>query len=233
MMEEELEEITKEWSAALLIPVDLAEISDINNLEDMKDTPRPSKTKKTAEVQDLSSASVKTTSMSPEQGGDGKEIDGTKSEERKGEVTVPKDEEDPLKKRKVSPPKPSSQKRSKAPITKMQTILTSDDFNFIISALNNALLEIAEKKEAKYEEMYNRIKVELQGVQQALQSSRAVPTASLPLGTLELGNKATQLHWLTDTVEAHLRRAQEETTQATQTLVQVHGVLVEQHQSYK
>jgi hypothetical protein len=53
----------------------------------------------------------------------------------------------------------------------MQTVLTSDDFNFIIAALNDASLEIAEKQEAKQEEMYNRIEVELQGVQQALQSS--------------------------------------------------------------
>jgi hypothetical protein len=47
----------------------------------------------------------------------------------------------------------------------MQTVLTSDDFNFIITALNDALLEIVEKKEAKQEDMYNRIEVELQGVQ--------------------------------------------------------------------
>jgi hypothetical protein len=69
---------------------------------------------------------------------------------------------------KVSPSKPSSQKRSKAPITKMQTILTYDYFNFIIAALNDASLEIEEKKEANHEEMYNIMEVDLQGVQQAL-----------------------------------------------------------------
>jgi hypothetical protein len=53
-------------------------------------------------------------------------------------------------------------------MTKMQTTLTSDDFYFIVAALNDALLEIAEKQEAQQEEIYNRIKVELQGVQQAL-----------------------------------------------------------------
>jgi hypothetical protein len=47
----------------------------------------------------------------------------------------------------------------------MQTVLTSDDFNFIIASLNDASLEITEKKEAKKEEMYNKIEVELQGVQ--------------------------------------------------------------------
>jgi DNA-binding protein YbaB len=46
-------------------------------------------------------------------------------------------------------------------MTKMQTVLTSDDFDFIIAALNDASLEIAEKQEAKQEEMYDRIEVEL------------------------------------------------------------------------
>jgi hypothetical protein len=32
-------------------------------------------------------------------------------------------------------------------MTKMQTVLTSDDFDFIIAALNDASLEIAEKQE--------------------------------------------------------------------------------------
>jgi hypothetical protein len=106
--------------------------------------------------------------MSLEQGGDGEEIDGTEDEQRKCEVTPPRDEEDPSKKRKVSLQKTSSWKRSKSPITKMQTILTSNDFKFIIATLNDASLEIAEKQEAKQEDMYNRIEVELQGVQQSL-----------------------------------------------------------------
>jgi hypothetical protein len=44
-----------------------------------------------------------------------------------------------------------------------------------------------------------------------------------------LGDESAQLHRLDDTVEARLRRAQEETEQATQGLKQVKGVLVEQH----
>jgi hypothetical protein len=43
----------------------------------------------------------------------------------------------------------------------MQTILTSNDFNFIIAALNDASPEIVKKQEAKQEEMYNKIEVEL------------------------------------------------------------------------
>jgi hypothetical protein len=63
----------------------------------------------------------------------------------------------------------------------MKFVLTTDDFDFIIASLNDASLEIVEKQEDKQEEMYNRIKVEFQGVQQALQSSHAVFTAPLPL----------------------------------------------------
>jgi hypothetical protein len=46
-------------------------------------------------------------------------------------------------------------------VTKMQATLTPDEFNFIIAALNDASLEIMEKQEAKQEEMYDRLKVEL------------------------------------------------------------------------
>jgi hypothetical protein len=203
-----LEEITKDWSANLLIPADPTEISDIEILKTVQDTPRPNKTKKTEEVQDLRSASVNTASISPEQGGDGEEIDGTKDEHKKGEVTPPRDEEDPSKKRKVSPPPPPEAfflEKSKASMTKMQTILTSNDFDFIVAALNDASLEIIEKQEARQEEMYNRIEVKLQGVHHALQSSRIVSIAPLPLETLELGDEPSQLHQLTDTIEALLR----------------------------
>jgi hypothetical protein len=47
------------------------------------------------------------------------EINGKGSEQKKGEVTPPRDEVDPLKKRKVSSPKPSSQKKSRATLMKM------------------------------------------------------------------------------------------------------------------
>jgi hypothetical protein len=53
--------------------------------------------------------------MSPDQwGGEKVEV-----EQRPDEVTPPRDEVDPLEKRKVSPPKPSSQKKSKVSMTKM------------------------------------------------------------------------------------------------------------------
>jgi len=50
-------------------------------------------------------------------------------------------------------------------MTKMQTVLTSDEFDFLIEALQDASLEITEKQEAKQEEMYDRIETELWGVQ--------------------------------------------------------------------
>jgi hypothetical protein len=76
-----LEEITKDWSVDLLILAELAEIPDINRPKIAQDTPRPSKTKKTEEVQDLDSASVKTASISPEKGGYGEELNDKEVEQ--------------------------------------------------------------------------------------------------------------------------------------------------------
>jgi hypothetical protein len=108
LTEEDLEQITKEWSVDLLVPVDPTEISDVESPEAILDTPGPSKTKMDDEVQDIHSTSTKTTLISPVQGGDGEELGGTEVEKNKGEVTPPREEEDPSKKRKVTPPNPSS-----------------------------------------------------------------------------------------------------------------------------
>jgi hypothetical protein len=205
LMEDDLEEITKEWLADLLVPTDLAKMSDVDSPDTAQDTTRPSKIKKTKEVNDLDNASVKTASISAEQGGDGREIDGVEVEPKKGKVKPPRDEDYPSKKTKVSPPKPSSWKKVKGTMTKFETTLTSDEFDFIIATLNYASLEIAEKQEVKQEEVFSRIKDELQGVKQALQSSRVVSTAPLSAGTSELGDEPTQLHRIADTVEANLQ----------------------------
>jgi hypothetical protein len=184
------------------------------------DTPGTNRRKKTEEVQDLSSASEETASVSPGRGGDDEveETNGREDQQKQGEVTPPKDpvdEADPLKKRKVSPMKPTSRKKSRATLTKMQTVLTVDDFDFIIAAVADASQDILQKHEAKQEEMYDRIEVELRGVQQALQSSRAVSTAPPPSEEPELGDEPAQLRRLADVTEAHLRRAQAEKDQAT------------------
>jgi hypothetical protein len=46
MIEEDLEKITKGWSANLLVSADPAEMSNINSPKAAQDTPGPSKTKK-------------------------------------------------------------------------------------------------------------------------------------------------------------------------------------------
>jgi hypothetical protein len=74
LTEEDLEEITKDRSVDLLVPVDPTEISNIDSPETAHDTPGPSGAKKTEEVQEIDSASVKIASISPEKGGDGKEL---------------------------------------------------------------------------------------------------------------------------------------------------------------
>jgi hypothetical protein len=55
-----------------------------------------------------------------------------------------------------------------------------------------------------------------------------VSTVPLSSGEPELGDEPAQLRRLADAVEARLRRAQEEVEQATQTLKQVQGDIVEQ-----
>jgi hypothetical protein len=133
----------------LLVAVDPTEMSDLEIPEAMSNTPGPSNTKKDDEVQDVHSTSTNTTSISPMQGGDGEELGGTKVEKNKGKVTLPREEEDPTKKRNITPPNPSSRKKTKATQTMFKTTLTSNDFDFLITAMNDASLEIAEKKEVK------------------------------------------------------------------------------------
>jgi hypothetical protein len=75
--------------------------------------------------------------------------------------------------------------------------------------------------------VFSRIKAKLQEVQQTLKSIRAISTTPLTVGTTELGDERAQLHWIVVIVEAHLRRAQEETMQATQALAQAQGDVLE------
>ena len=65
--EEDLEEITKEWSGDFLIPAEMfdLELDNSDAAHKEHDTPGTSKRKKIEEVQDLSSASEKTASVSP------------------------------------------------------------------------------------------------------------------------------------------------------------------------
>jgi hypothetical protein len=78
-------------------------MSDLDIPETTYDTPRPNRTNKNDQVQDLSNDSENNTSVSPDRGGDDEDINGTRDEQNQGEVTLPRDEIDTLKKRKVSP----------------------------------------------------------------------------------------------------------------------------------
>ena len=62
--------------------------------------------------------------------------------------------------------------------------------------------------EAKRETMHEKIETELRGVQQALQSSRAISTSPPPLEEPKLGDEPVQLRRIDDATEACLRRAQ-------------------------
>jgi hypothetical protein len=200
----------------LLIPADPTEVSNIESPKPAQNTPGPSKTKKTKQtnkdedVQYVDNRSVRNASITLEKGGNGKDLEGV--EQRPG------DEVEIIKKRKGSPPESSSQKKSKAPMTKLKTTLTPDEFSFLIAAMNKSIEEITEKKEAKKETMYNRIEIKLQGLQQALPSSCTVSSVPLSEGTKEEGNEPVQIHQIVDMVEVHLQKAQEETAQATQAL---------------
>jgi hypothetical protein len=66
--------------------------------------------------------------------------------------------------------------------------------------------------------MFDRIGVDLKGVQQALYSSRVVSTTSLSSGGIEVGDEPTQLSRIAKLTEAHLHRVHEEKEQATKTL---------------
>jgi hypothetical protein len=77
--------------------------------------------------------------------------------------------------------------------------------------------------------MFDRIEVELKGVQQALYSSRAVSTASLSSRGIEVGDEPAQLCRLADSIEARLRWVQEEKEQATEALKQSKEEALEQH----
>jgi hypothetical protein len=137
LTEEDLEQITKEWLTSVLVPIDQVDISKIDSLEAMQDTPGPrkmNKTKKTKnpeEVQDVDSYSVKTTSITPDQEGNNDDLEEVEKQPEEGvEVT---------KKRKGSPLKSSSKNKAKVIVTKMKTMLTPDDFSFILPTLNEAI----------------------------------------------------------------------------------------------
>jgi hypothetical protein len=171
----------------------------------------------------VDSRSVRTTSVTPDEEGNDEDLEEVEQQ--------PEDEVEVLKKRKGSPSKSSIKKKAKATVTKMKTTLNPDDFSFLLVTLNEAIEEITENQEAKQQMMYDRIEVELQGVQRALQSNRVVSTAPMPEGTPEAGDESVQLHRIADLVEVRLRKEEEVTVQATQALKHAHEEIIEQRQA--
>jgi hypothetical protein len=76
--------------------------------------------------------------------------------------------------------KSTSWKKSKSRKTKLHTVLTLDEFNFIIAVVSYSLEDILQRNEAKKQTMYEKIEAELRRVQQALHFSRTVSTMSPP-----------------------------------------------------
>jgi hypothetical protein len=199
------------------------------------DTPGTNRRKNIEEVQNLSSASDETASESPGRGDndevDKEETNGKEDQQKQGEVTPPRDpvdEVDPSKKRKVSPMKPTSRKKSRASKTKLQTVLMLDDFDFIIAVVSDASQDIMQNTEAKQATMYEKIETELRGVQHRPFTPAAQYPLPPPSEEPELGDEPAQLHRIVDATEAHLRRAQEEKEQATVALKQAQQEMVEQ-----
>jgi hypothetical protein len=140
------------------------------------------------------------------------EKEGEEDKQKQGEVTPPSnplEEAETSKKRKVSPMKPTSQKNSKESKPKLQTVLTVDEFNFIIATILYASKDNLQIIEAKKESMYDIIEKNLRGVKQALHSIRAVPIVPPPPEEPELGCKPAQLYRIVDVTEAYLCRVQE------------------------
>jgi hypothetical protein len=122
-----MEEITKESPTEFLVPVEQTKLSDLDIIESPLvtrtkcDGPSSAKkNKKKEEVQDIDNASEETASDSP-RGGGGDEVnqeeEGEEDKHEKGEVTLLKEpltEAEMSKKRKISPKKPSTRKKSRA-----------------------------------------------------------------------------------------------------------------------
>jgi hypothetical protein len=79
--------------------------------------------------------------------------------------------------------------------------------------------------------MYDRIEVEIQGVQRALQSNHAVSTVPMSEGTLEVGDELVQLRRISNLFEVCLWKAEEVTTHATHALKHAHEEIIEQCQA--
>jgi len=89
-------------------------------------------------------------------------------------------------------------------------MLTEDDVDLIIAAMEDYSEDILRRYGAKQEMLYERIEKELKEIHQAIHSSHAIPTAPSSSKIAELGDEPAQLQRLADATEAQLQRVQEE-----------------------
>jgi hypothetical protein len=143
-----MEEITKEWPVEFLVPVEDTKLSNPDIIGSQSviraeyDAPSSNRKKKKEDVQEINNASVKTASDSPGDDEVSQDKEGEEDKQKQGEVTPPRDpidEAETSKKRKVSPTKPSSQKKSKASKPKLQTVLMVDDIDLIIATVSDTI----------------------------------------------------------------------------------------------
>jgi len=70
-------------------------------------------------------------------------------------------------------------------------VLTVDDLDLIIANVVVASEDILHQNKAKHETMYERIEVEMRGLEQALNSSHTMSTAPSSSKAIELGDELT------------------------------------------
>jgi glutamate synthase domain-containing protein 1 len=80
-----------------------------------------------------------------------------------------------------------------------------DDVDLIITTMEDSSEDILQRHEENQEKMYDRIEKELKDIQQAIHSSRTVPTAPSSMKIVELGDEPTELQILADATKAQLR----------------------------
>jgi hypothetical protein len=155
LIEEDMEEITKEWPEQMLVPVNHTELSGPDLIGSLVVTheeynaPNNSRKKKKEDVHEIHITSEETASDSPSEGGDDEvdkeEKEGEEDKHKKSKVTPPRnplEEEDMSKKRKVSIINPTSWKKSKSSKKKLQIVLTVDEFDFIIASVSDTSEDI-------------------------------------------------------------------------------------------
>jgi hypothetical protein len=96
-----------------------------------------------------------------------------------------------------------------------------DDIDLIIVVVLDTSEDILQGSEAKEETMFDRIEVELKGVQQALYLSHIMSTTTLLACDTEVGDDLAHLCRLEDSTEARLHQVEDEKEQAIEALNQV------------